>query len=115
MVYLAVEGKARRQIIQLGGPVAGGFIVKKGLAAGQTVIVRGNEQLSDGKDIETGGKSKGDKTKDDKSKGDKSKGDKSKGDKSEDDRPKGGKSGKPAAVDATGSASEPKTGKGGTN
>ena len=105
MVYLAVEGKARRQIIQLGGPVAGGFIVKKGLAAGQTVIVRGNEQLSDGKDIETGGKSKGDKSKGDKSKGDKSKGDKS----------KGGKNGKPAAVDAAGSASEPTTGKGGTN
>ena len=100
MVYLAVEGKARRQIIQLGGPVAGGFIVKKGLAAGQTVIVRGNEQLSDGKDIETGGKSKGDK---------------SKGDKSEDDRPKGGKSGKPAAANAAGSASEPTTVKGGTN
>jgi hypothetical protein len=100
MVYLAVEGKARRQIIQLGGPVAGGFIVKKGLAAGQTVIVRGNEQLSDGKDIETGGKSKGDKSKGDKSKGDKS---------------NGGKSSKPAAVDAAGSASEPTTGKGGTN
>ncbi|MEK9719208.1 MAG: hypothetical protein VW520_08560, partial [Candidatus Puniceispirillum sp.] len=67
----------------------------KGLAAGQTVIVRGNEQLSDGKDIETGAKSKGDKSKGDK--------------------PKGSKSGKPAAVDAAGSASEPTTGKGGTN
>ena len=100
MVYLAVEGKASRQIIQLGGPVADGFIVKKGLAAGQTVIVRGNEQLSDGKDIETGGKSKGDK---------------SKGDKSEDDRPKGGKSGKPEASNAASSASESTAVKGSTN
>ena len=62
MVYLAIEGKARRQIIQLGGPVAGGFIVKKGLVAGQTVIIRGNEQLSDGKNHYAGGKIKGGKS-----------------------------------------------------
>jgi hypothetical protein len=29
--------------------------VKKGLTAGQKVIVRGNEQLSDGKEIQIGG------------------------------------------------------------
>ena len=100
MVYLAIEGKARRQIIQLGGPVEGGFIVKKGLAAGQTVIVRGNEQLSDGKNIDTGGKIKGGKSEVAVSKG---------------DRDKVDKSGKPGAVDAASPASKPTVAKGSTN
>ena len=100
MVYLAIEGKARRQIIQLGGPVEGGFIVKKGLTAGQTVIVRGNEQLSDGKNIDTGGKSKGDK---------------SEGAVWIGDRDKVGKSSKPEAADAARPASKPTTAKGSTN
>ena len=51
MVYLAVDGRAKRQIIQLGGAVENGFIVKNGLIEGQTVIVRGNESLSDGKKV----------------------------------------------------------------
>ena len=51
MVYLAVDGRAKRQIIQLGSAVENGFIVKNGLIEGQTVIVRGNESLSDGKKI----------------------------------------------------------------
>ena len=55
MVYLADGGRARRQIIQIGGAVDDGFVVKKGLTAGQKVIVRGNEQLSDGKEIQIGG------------------------------------------------------------
>ena len=55
MVYLADGDRARRQIIQIGAAVDEGFIVKKGLIAGQKVIVRGNEQLSDGKEIEVGG------------------------------------------------------------
>jgi hypothetical protein len=54
MVYLADGDRARRQIIQIGAAVDGGFIVKKGLMAGQKVIVRGNEQLSDGKEIQIG-------------------------------------------------------------
>lgn len=55
MVYLADGDRARRQIIQIGAAVDDGFIVKKGLTAGQKVIVRGNEQLSDGKEIQIGG------------------------------------------------------------
>ena len=55
MVYLANGDRARRQIIQIGAAVDDGFIVKKGLTAGQKVIVRGNEQLSDGKKIQIGG------------------------------------------------------------
>ena len=55
MVYLANGDRARRQIIQIGAAVEDGFVVKKGLTAGQKVIVRGNEQLSDGKVIQIGG------------------------------------------------------------
>ena len=55
MVYLADGDRARRQIVQIGAAVDDGFIVKKGLTAGQKVIVRGNEQLSDGKEIQIGG------------------------------------------------------------
>lgn len=54
IVYLAQEGKAKRQAIQIGTAVKGGFIVLNGLASGQKVIVRGNEQLSDGKEIQIG-------------------------------------------------------------
>jgi len=52
MVYLAEGDRAKRQIIQIGAAVEGGFIVKKGLSPGQKVVVRGNEQLSDGKKIQ---------------------------------------------------------------
>ena len=38
MVYLAIEGKARRQIIQLEGPVEGGFIVKKALVRARRLL-----------------------------------------------------------------------------
>ena len=55
IVYLAVEGRAVRQPIKLGAAVASGFIVHSGLSAGDVVVTRGNEQLSDGKIIEYGG------------------------------------------------------------
>ena len=61
MVYLAVEGRAKRQIIQLGSAVKNGFIIKNGLMEGQTVIVRGNESLSDGKKINYKAKGKNSK------------------------------------------------------
>ncbi len=54
IVYLAVEGRAVRQPIKLGAAVASGFIVNSGLSAGDVVVTRGNEQLSDGKIIEYG-------------------------------------------------------------
>ena len=59
LVYLAQDGRAKRQLIQLGAAVKNGFIVKNGLLAGQTVIVRGNEQLSDGKEINIGSQKAG--------------------------------------------------------
>ena len=52
IVYLAVNGRAKRQPIKLGAAVESGFIVRSGLAAGALVVTRGNEQLSDGKTIE---------------------------------------------------------------
>ena len=52
IVYVAVDGRAERQSIKLGGAVASGFIVRSGLAAGALVVTRGNEQLSNGKTIE---------------------------------------------------------------
>ena len=55
IVYLAIDGRAKRQPIKLGAAVASGFIVRSGLAAGAVVVTRGNEQLSDGKTIEYGG------------------------------------------------------------
>jgi hypothetical protein len=61
MVFVADGDIARRRIIQLGSAVENGFIVKSGLDAGRQVVVRGNEQLSDGKKIEVGGKGGGGK------------------------------------------------------
>ena len=54
MVFLAEGGRAKRQIIQIGAAVEDGFIVRQGLSPGQKVVVRGNEQLSDGKQIQAG-------------------------------------------------------------
>ena len=56
IVYLAFDGRAKRRSIKLGAAVASGFIVQSGLAAGSLVVTRGNEQLSDGKNIEYVGK-----------------------------------------------------------
>ena len=56
IVYLAVNGRAKRQPIELGAAVASGFIVRSGLSAGAMVVTRGNEQLSDGSSIEYGDK-----------------------------------------------------------
>ena len=54
LVYLAEGGRAKRQIIQIGAAVEDGFIVRQGLSPGQKVVVRGNEQLSDGMQIQAG-------------------------------------------------------------
>jgi hypothetical protein len=55
IVYLAVDGRAKRQPIKLGAAVSSGFIVRSGLAAGAIVVTLGNEQLSDGKSIQYDG------------------------------------------------------------
>ena len=52
IVYIAVEGRAKRQPVKLGAAVTSGFIVRSGLSPGNVVVTRGNEQLSDGNLIE---------------------------------------------------------------
>ena len=54
IVYVAVNGRARRQPIKLGTAVTSGFVVRSGLTAGAVVVTRGNEQLSDGEAIDYG-------------------------------------------------------------
>ena len=49
------DNKAVRTSIKLGSAVADSFIVLSGLDAGQEVIIRGNEQLSDGKAVKKPG------------------------------------------------------------
>jgi hypothetical protein len=55
IVYVFSENKAVRTPIKLGSAVADSFIVLSGLDAGQEVIIRGNEQLSDGKTVKKPG------------------------------------------------------------
>ncbi|MGB2295173.1 MAG: efflux RND transporter periplasmic adaptor subunit [Candidatus Puniceispirillum sp.] len=60
IVYVFSENKAVHTPIKLGSAVADSFIVLSGLDAGQEVIIRGNEQLSDGKAVKKlGDKSSG--------------------------------------------------------
>lgn len=51
IVYIAEDGAAVQKRIKLGKAVGDSFIVRDGLAAGEQVIVRGNEALNDGKAI----------------------------------------------------------------
>lgn len=55
IVYVFADNKAVRTSIKLGSAVADSFIVMSGLDAGQEVIIRGNEQLSDGKAVKKPG------------------------------------------------------------
>ncbi|MDB2389893.1 hypothetical protein N9X12_01535 [Alphaproteobacteria bacterium] len=62
IVYVFAENKAIRTSIKLGNAVADSFIVLSGLDAGQEVIIRGNEQLSDGKSVKKSGGKPSDKS-----------------------------------------------------
>ena len=55
VVYLAKDGVAVRQRIKLGAAFGDSFVVTTGLTAGDQVIVRGNEALTDGKKIKLAG------------------------------------------------------------
>lgn len=63
IVYVAEEGAAIQRRIKLGNAVGDSFIVRDGLQAGEQVIVRGNEALSDGKAIKIANGKPGDKPK----------------------------------------------------
>jgi len=51
VVFLAENGKANIRPVSLGEAVGTRFIVKTGLEPGDTVVVRGNERLTPGQDI----------------------------------------------------------------
>jgi multidrug efflux pump subunit AcrA (membrane-fusion protein) len=51
IVFVAKEGKAVRQALQLGDAVGNRFEVLDGLKAGDVVVVRGNERLRPGQSI----------------------------------------------------------------
>jgi hypothetical protein len=87
MVYVLDGDKVKRQVIQLGSSVSNGFIVLKGLEAGQQVVVRGNEQLSDGKKVDVGGKPSTNKGPDKKKNEDKAQSDKKPGGKIQNSNP----------------------------
>lgn len=55
IVYVFADNKAVRTSIKLGSAVDDSFIILSGLDAGQEVIIRGNEQLSDGKAVKKPG------------------------------------------------------------
>ena len=54
VVFVFDEGKAVRQIVRLGGAVGDKVIVQSGLQAGEKVIFKGNEGLSDGAAVKEG-------------------------------------------------------------
>ena len=54
VVFVFDDGKAARQVVRLGGTVNDMVIVTSGLAAGERVIVKGNEGLSDGAAVKEG-------------------------------------------------------------
>lgn len=51
IVFSVEDGKAVKKRIRLGDPVGESFIVLNGLVEGEEVVVRGNEQLTDGKSV----------------------------------------------------------------
>ncbi|MEX2647770.1 MAG: efflux RND transporter periplasmic adaptor subunit [Alphaproteobacteria bacterium] len=50
-VYVVVDGHAERRAVELGGAVGDRFEVLAGLAAGERVVVRGNERLAPGQAV----------------------------------------------------------------
>lgn len=50
-VFVVTDGKAERRQISLGTVGREGYLVEKGLSAGEQVVVRGNELLSDGQAV----------------------------------------------------------------
>ena len=54
VVFVFDDGKAARQIVRLGGGVGDKVVILSGLEAGERVIIKGNEGLSDGADVKEG-------------------------------------------------------------
>ena len=50
-VFVVADGKAQRRQVTLGSIGRDGYLVEKGLSAGEQVVIRGNELLSDGQPV----------------------------------------------------------------
>ena len=59
VVFVANQGRAEQRIVTLGGVVQDKVVIRAGVRAGESVITKGNEILSDGSEIATGGRRKG--------------------------------------------------------
>ena len=59
VVFVANQGRAEQRIVTLGGVVQDKIVIRAGVRAGESVITKGNEILSDGSEIATGGGRKG--------------------------------------------------------
>lgn len=59
VVFVANQGRAEQRIVTLGGVVQDKVVIRAGVRAGESVITKGNEILSDGSEIATGGGRKG--------------------------------------------------------
>jgi RND family efflux transporter MFP subunit len=51
VIYLVEEGRARRQVVELGPVIGDEVVISKGVSAGEVVIVEGHQQVSDGQRV----------------------------------------------------------------
>jgi hypothetical protein len=59
VVFVANQGRAEQRIVTLGGAIQDKVVIIAGVRSGENVITKGNEILSDGSEISTGGGRKG--------------------------------------------------------
>ena len=64
VVFVAKDGRAEQRIVTLGGTVQDKIFIPKGIVAGEAVITKGNEILSDGKEIADGNSPRKNQSKD---------------------------------------------------
>ena len=64
VVFVAKDGRAEQRIVTLGGTVQDKIFILKGIVAGEAVITKGNEILSDGKEIADGNSPRKNQSKD---------------------------------------------------
>ena len=54
IAFVFDEGVAKRQVVRLGSPMGDNIVITSGIAAGERVIIRGNEGLNDGAPVREG-------------------------------------------------------------
>ena len=64
VVFVAKDGRAEQRIVTLGGTLQDKIVILKGIVAGEAVITKGNEILSDGKEIADGNSPRKNQSKD---------------------------------------------------